>query len=131
MTCPDRGPAAREGAPTVSVDIRPGPHRTTARVGGEIDADNQTGVRTDLGAALEASGTGVDLDLSGLDFCDSAGLHLLLDLNQLAATTDKTLVLGSVPPYLIRMFEITGLAATFTLRDHRVVDPAIAYDEES
>ncbi|WP_411103037.1 STAS domain-containing protein [Streptomyces sp. cmx-4-9] len=116
MTHPAHEPSPCDVAPTVSVEVLPGPQRTTARIIGEIDADNQPGVRADLTAALEASASGLDLDLSALTFCDSAGVHLLLDLDRQAATTEKTLVLDAVPAQLGRLLDITGTLHTFTIR---------------
>ncbi|MYT23602.1 hypothetical protein GTW69_25510, partial [Streptomyces sp. SID7760] len=66
----ERDPAA----PMVSVAVRPGPRRTRAEVGGEIDADNCGQVREALSAALDASETGLDVGLSALTFCDSSVL---------------------------------------------------------
>ncbi|WP_073919796.1 STAS domain-containing protein [Streptomyces sp. CB00455] len=160
MTHPDHGAAPGGGtAPRVTVEITPGPRRATARVGGEIDADNAHEVRADLTAAIDASEAGIDLDLASLSFCDSSSLHLLLDLSHLATVTGKTLVLESVPPHLSRLLDITGTARAFTIRTspgdrehplanrpgsrgeagavgteaprlpHRV-DPAIAYGDE-
>ncbi|MFB6807062.1 STAS domain-containing protein [Streptomyces sp. NPDC056387] len=120
MTCPDHEPAP----PTVAVEIRPGAPRTFARVSGAFDMENAAEVRAELIAAFDASGTGLDLDLSALTFCDSSGLNILLNLRQHAAANDKTLVLEAVSPQLARLFDLTETGHLFTIRRTPMADPA-------
>ncbi|MFJ6048963.1 STAS domain-containing protein [Streptomyces sp. NPDC092307] len=158
MTQSDRERDPREAVPTVVVAVHPGPRRTRAQVSGELDADNHHDVQATLDEALDASTTGLDLDLSALTFCDSAGLHLLLNLHHTATTTGKTLVLHTPRPQLTRLLDVTGTTVVFTIHtppahlsdphdgrhsaiggdgtgpSHRrphAVDPAIAYDDET
>ncbi|MER5807836.1 STAS domain-containing protein [Streptomyces sp. NPDC002033] len=116
MTHPDPASAGPGDAddPLVTVDVEPGPERITARIRGEIDMDDAPDVRADLLAALEASRTGLDVDLSALTFCDSAGLHLMLHLNRLAAQAGKTLTLRS-NPQLDRLLDLTETRHLFTI----------------
>ncbi|MEU8461753.1 STAS domain-containing protein [Streptomyces sp. NPDC029003] len=116
MTHPDPASAGPGDAddPLVTVDVEPGPERVTARIRGEIDMDDAPHVRADLLAALEASSTGLDVDLSALTFCDSAGLHLLLHLNRLAAEAGKTLTLRS-NPQLDHLLDLTETRHLFTI----------------
>ncbi|MEV7730151.1 STAS domain-containing protein [Streptomyces sp. NPDC087917] len=158
MTRPEHESVPCEANPVVAVTVRPGPQRSTARISGELDADNHCDVRTDLTAAIDTSKSGLDLDLSALTFCDSAGLHLLLHLHHLASTTGKTLTLRSIAPQLARLLALTGTAHAFDIRtppaatphhpldqanpasggdptvdDHgrsHTLDPAIAYNNE-
>ncbi|MFI1280096.1 STAS domain-containing protein [Streptomyces sp. NPDC020858] len=119
----DRTPAAAgaDGATvhrsTVAVEVASGPHRTPARVRGEIDLDHVGALRRDLVAALDAAGTGLDLDLSAVTFCDSSGVHLLLALNTLAADADKTLVVTAVSRRVARVLEITEAERLLTFRE--------------
>ncbi|MEJ8645513.1 STAS domain-containing protein [Streptomyces sp. MS1.HAVA.3] len=119
----DRTPVAAgaDGAtahrPTVAVEVAYGPHRVLARVRGEIDLDHVSALRQDLVAALDAGGSGIDLDLSAVTFCDSSGLHLLLALNTLAADAGKTLVLTAVSRRVARVLEITEAERLFTFRE--------------
>ncbi|MFE9845286.1 STAS domain-containing protein [Streptomyces goshikiensis] len=115
MTRTGHGCDPDETEPTIAIAVHPGPRRTRAQVSGEMDADNQDDVRAALGAALDSSTSGLDLDLSALTFCDSAGLHLLIDLQHAAATTGKTLVLHAPSPQLNRLLALTGAAPLFTV----------------
>ncbi|MFD7631844.1 STAS domain-containing protein [Streptomyces sp. NPDC059851] len=54
--------------------------------------DDAADLRRDLTVALAASRSGLDIDLAAVTFCDSSGLHVLLDLDRLALQTGKTLV---------------------------------------
>ncbi|MEV7560529.1 STAS domain-containing protein [Streptomyces sp. NPDC089795] len=157
MTDSDRERDPREAVSAVVVAVHPGPRRTRAQVSGEIDADNHEDVRAALDEALDASTTGLDLDLSALLFCDSAGLHLLLELHRTATDTGKTLVLHGPRRQLTRLLALTGTTALFTIHNppthpaehpggHRsvtgsdpagpafhaphTIDPAIAYDDQ-
>ncbi|WP_329389417.1 STAS domain-containing protein [Streptomyces sp. NBC_01351] len=102
---------------TVSVDFEPGPQRVLARVHGEIDMDHASALREDLTSALEAGRHGLDIDLSDVTFCDSSALHVLLDLNRMAAETGKSLVLTALSRRVSRLFEITGAHHVFTTVD--------------
>ncbi|MER5730219.1 STAS domain-containing protein [Streptomyces sp. NPDC002138] len=118
MTCtgPENAGAHEVSHPTVTVDIEPGPQRMTARIHGEIDMDEAPGVRAELIAALEASVTGLDVDLSALIFCDSAGLQVLLDLHHRARRSGKTLVLKT-SSQLSRLLDLTQTRHLFTIDD--------------
>ncbi|MER6443880.1 SpoIIE family protein phosphatase [Streptomyces venezuelae] len=102
---------------TVAVVVASGPRRVLARVGGEIDPDNAPQLYKDLTAALGASRSGLDLDLSAVTFCDSAGLHILLDLNRLATQSRKSLALTALSRPLDRLLKITGTRPVFTFGD--------------
>jgi anti-sigma B factor antagonist/stage II sporulation protein AA (anti-sigma F factor antagonist) len=49
------------------------------------------------------------LDLAGLEFIDSAGLHALLDAQVRAELNGHELVLTRVPAQALRLFSLTGL----------------------
>ncbi|MGW7437585.1 STAS domain-containing protein [Streptomyces sp. NPDC054849] len=120
----ERAPVAAAGLdgasvhrPTLTVEVEPGPERMLARVRGEIDLDHVSALRQDLLAALEAGGTGLDLDLSAVTFCDSSGGHLFLALDALATETGKTLVLTAVSHRVARLLEITEAGRLLTFRE--------------
>ncbi|MFD7980919.1 STAS domain-containing protein [Streptomyces sp. NPDC059071] len=96
--------------------------RVTARVSGEIDMDDADDLRKDLTAALTASRRGLDVDLADVTFCDSQGLHLLLDLDRLALQVCKTLVLTALSRPVARLLHITGADRVLTVNDSRVSD---------
>ena len=51
-----------------------------ATVDGELDVSNTGGLLDELTGAVENSTRGLVLDLSGLEFLDSSGVHMLYDL---------------------------------------------------
>jgi anti-anti-sigma factor len=63
-----------------SVAIEPSDHVPVARVTGEIDVANAADVTARLSAAVSNVAHGLVVDLSGVDYVDSAGLRGLLDL---------------------------------------------------
>lgn len=59
------------------------PPRVTVHLVGELDADTAPALRETLAAfAARSSGGPLVLDLSGITFCDTAGLYTLLGLRQ-------------------------------------------------
>ncbi|HTJ71762.1 MAG TPA: STAS domain-containing protein [Actinospica sp.] len=82
-------------------------------VSGEVDLAGSARLSAALGAAL-APGAPLVVDLSGVDFLDSAGLRALALAERTAADLGGRLLI--VPsPAAMRVFEITGLAAAFEL----------------
>ena len=67
----------------------------------------------ELTAALQAVTAGTDtlvIDVAALTFCDSSGLRALI-----AATGDRTVVLKSPPPQLLRLLELTNTSDLFEI----------------
>ncbi|MEU3913948.1 STAS domain-containing protein [Streptomyces sp. NPDC029721] len=123
---PDRAPTAAAAAehtrgtlhPSfVAVVVEPGPQRVLARLRGEIDAEDSDGLRGRLTEALDSSRHGLDVDLSAVTFCDSSGLHILLDLNRRALTAGKTLVLTAASRPVARLLRLSGAEQVLTVRD--------------
>jgi anti-sigma B factor antagonist len=59
----------------------------------------------------------VVVDLSGLEFCDSAGLHVLLDAHRRLSEGGQALHLRRGPRAVQRMFELTQTTSTFRFED--------------
>lgn len=62
-----------------------------ARVTGEIDMSNATDLRTAITEATPNDALGVVLDLSDVDYIDSAGIHLLYRLGESLRNRGQTL----------------------------------------
>ncbi|MGW2039466.1 STAS domain-containing protein [Streptomyces virginiae] len=101
----------------LAVAVERWPERTRVRVSGEIDMEDAAEVREHLAAALDAAPGGLDVDLAGVTFCDSSGLHVLLDLNQQALEAGKTLVLTALSRTVVRLLHITGTRGVLTVED--------------
>ena len=83
------------------------------RVAGEIDA--HTAPR--LAAALDASGSSIRLDLSGVEFVDSSGLRVLIDAHQRLDEAGGALRLVSPSDPVRRLLEISGVDGYLTVSD--------------
>ncbi|WP_234021134.1 anti-sigma factor antagonist [Streptomyces sp. 142MFCol3.1] len=91
--------------------------RTVVAAHGEIDVDTEDTLRLGLREALDRSITGLDLDLSAVDFCDCSGLRVLTQLRQQALEHGKTLVLQAASPAVERLLTMTGTRCLFTTAD--------------
>ncbi|MFC7615875.1 STAS domain-containing protein [Actinokineospora soli] len=65
---------------------------------------------------VPVSGGVVELDLSGVPFCDSAGLAALVHAYRRVSGGGGELRVIGIDPRLLRMLEMTGLAHLFTPR---------------
>ncbi|MFB7356049.1 STAS domain-containing protein [Streptomyces gardneri] len=71
-------------------------------------------VRLGFWAVGAAGPRGLDVDLSGVTFCDSSGLDMLLRLNRRANRAGKSLVLTALSPRVTRLLRLTGAEHLFT-----------------
>jgi anti-sigma B factor antagonist len=83
-------------------------------VSGELDMATVDELHAALDDALGLSPAGVILDLSGVAFFDSSGLHALDEIRQAAAARETPLALVCPQERLMRLFEITELKDLFT-----------------
>ncbi|MFJ3714377.1 STAS domain-containing protein [Streptomyces sp. NPDC090057] len=88
--------------------------RTRVTVRGELDLNAGRHLHSQLHTALTDSACGLDLDLSRLDFCDCAGLGVLLGLRQHARRQGKTLTVSAVGPAVDRLLDLVGVRELFT-----------------
>jgi len=106
---------AAEGRPSASLKIEA--HQVGARtavvIAGEIDLDGEQALKQVLRRALAESVTGVDLDLSGVEFCDCSGLNVLLRLRRRALKDTKTVVIQAADPVVERLLALTGTSSLF------------------
>ncbi|WP_225823997.1 STAS domain-containing protein [Streptomyces naphthomycinicus] len=80
---------------------------------GELDLDSGTLLRHELLEALARSAGGLDLDLRRLDFCDCAGLNVLLELRQRARGQAKTVVVQAGSPAVDLLLRHIGARELF------------------
>ncbi|MFF8401698.1 STAS domain-containing protein [Streptomyces sp. NPDC015684] len=81
---------------------------TLVTVFGELDLVSGDQIRPQLYDALATSASGVELDLSGLSFCDCAGLSVLLELRHRARTQGKTVTIRAADPAFDRLLHLIG-----------------------
>ncbi|MER8199244.1 STAS domain-containing protein [Streptomyces microflavus] len=85
-------------------------------VTGELDHHTSPRLREALDEIALATGTGLVIDVSGLTYCDSTGITLLVTAYQRAQATGALLTLAGSSPDLLRLFRIVGLDQIFTLQ---------------
>jgi anti-anti-sigma factor len=80
-----------------TVKIDRGGVAPVARIAGEIDASNASGLTEQLKDAVPNTSMGLVLDLSETTYIDSSGVHLLFDLSDALRRRQQTLqlVVGS------------------------------------
>jgi anti-sigma B factor antagonist len=91
------------------------PRAIRLTVSGELDYTSAPRLRAALDEVPLAPGSGLIIDLSGLTFCDSSGISVLVAAHHLANAAGSTLALAAVPPAVLKVFEITGLHHIFSI----------------
>ena len=87
----------------------------TAAVSGELDSATVVEAESVLKPVVSGPGP-VELDLSGVAFCGSAGLSMLLELREAAAAAGVEFVIAHTSRAVDRLLEITGTAEVFARR---------------
>ncbi|MGW3208903.1 STAS domain-containing protein [Streptomyces sp. NPDC001135] len=95
-----------------------------ARVSGEMDYMAGASLRGRLDLLI-AEGGRLVVDLSGVSFCDSAGLNVLLGVRRVAEERGAVLVLACVAAPLRRILEMTGADQVLRVFD-TVTDAEVA-----
>ncbi|MGV9289113.1 STAS domain-containing protein [Streptomyces sp. NPDC003719] len=104
------------------------PRRTSSgpfvlEVAGELD--HHTSHRLSQAVAeAEFDDNGVIIDLSGLSYCDSTGITVLIGAYQRSQATGSPLSLAGVNPDQMRVFSVVGLDQVFTF--HPSTEAAVA-----
>ncbi|CAM4061329.1 STAS domain-containing protein [Nocardiopsis gilva] len=88
---------------------------TLVRVTGELDLSNITSLERRLAEAEQSPGSTLVIDLTGLDFIDSTGLHSLARLHQRRRRTGGgvTVMTGA---RIGRIFHVIGLDQVLDVR---------------
>ncbi|MEU7026422.1 STAS domain-containing protein [Streptomyces sp. NPDC046275] len=106
----------RPGDVTGRLDVREQSGRSPGTVvlalSGELDHDTAGPLRDAL-AAHGTDGERIVVDCSGLGFCDSTGLNVLLRARLRLTRNGGRLDIAGLRPPVDRMFEITGARSVF------------------
>ncbi|MGW4379761.1 STAS domain-containing protein [Kitasatospora sp. NPDC004531] len=116
-------PQPAVGAPLV-VTLRRPPGALVVRPEGELDHDSVGPLREALERAVADPPGRLVVDCSGLDFCDSTGLNLLLRAHAAAEQAGVPLLLAAPGTVVVRMLEITGADEVLAVR--ATVEEALA-----
>ncbi|MFB4308545.1 STAS domain-containing protein [Actinomadura sp. GTD37] len=90
--------------------------RTVVAVSGELDSASTPSLREQLHIALRDTGAHVTIDLSGVTFCDSSGLAMLVGACRRTEARGAIVVLAAPRAQLAKLLEITGLLRAVTVR---------------
>lgn len=101
-----RGP---DEAARFQVVAQPEPRGMRVRPTGEIDLATVGRVRHKIDECVAAGCERLVLDLRGVTFMDSTGLHLVLDAHAAARKEGWELLVVEGPDSVQRVFEVTGL----------------------
>jgi anti-sigma B factor antagonist len=92
-------------------------------LGGEIDLYTAPRLHGELVAILSGDEpVQVVVDMSGIEFCDSTGMNVLLAAHRRAREQGGDLELAAPRPAIRKVLQVTGLESVFTVLD----DPAPA-----
>ena len=78
---------------------------------GELDLPAAPLARDALARALHEPRQRLIIDLSGLTFIDSSGLHVLLQAERRCRNTGRGLIVRPGPPNVHKVFELTNMVA--------------------
>ncbi|MFE0644076.1 STAS domain-containing protein [Streptomyces sp. NPDC058877] len=90
---------------------------------GELDHHTAELLRDPMDGALDTGRSRLVVDCSGLEFCDSTGLNVLLGARLRATAGGGGVHLVGMRPAVARVFHITGADAVFTV--HETLDTAL------
>jgi anti-sigma B factor antagonist len=88
-------------------------------VQGEIDLYTVPRLQRELASVLAGSDpVRLVVDLSGVDFCDSTGVNVLLAAHRQAREKGGDLELAAPRPAVRKILQVTGLETVFTVIDN-------------
>lgn len=96
----------------MNLSFHRGPSCVIAKLSGELDLSSATIFKDRVDQELRATGApNLVLNLRGLDFVDSTGLGAVLGRMRQVTAGGGKLVLAAVPPKVLSMLEMAGLAS--------------------
>ncbi|MGD9482073.1 STAS domain-containing protein [Streptomyces sp. TRM70308] len=110
-----------------SLTVATQPHPAGARVvtvTGELDLDTAPRLRDTVEELAFHPGARTVFDLTGLTYCDSTGITVLVTAHQRAQAAGSSLHFVGLSSDLLRVFQIVGLDQVFSL--HPSLDQALA-----
>jgi anti-sigma B factor antagonist len=96
-----------------TIDVETRPEMTVISVAGELDLMYAGRVEEHLRESEQVEGRMIVLDLSGLAFIDSTGISVLLRAYLRAQKEGRRLVLLPGPPFVQKVFSVSGMERFF------------------
>ena len=91
---------------------------TVLALAGEIDLYTAPRLQSELTSVLSAGKSAqIVVDMSGVEFCDSTGMNVLLAAHRVATERGGELSLAAPRPAVRKILEVTGLQSVFIIHD--------------
>ncbi|MFC4531000.1 STAS domain-containing protein [Sphaerisporangium dianthi] len=84
---------------------------------GEIDLYTAPRLQAEFSRLLETGPDRVVIDMSGVEFCDSTGMNVLLSALKRMRERGGVLEVASPRPAVRKILQVTGLDSVFTVHD--------------
>jgi len=97
--------------PELSVDVRVAGDRLVVTLAGELDLTSKEQLLSTVAQAIVDTIETIEVNVSGLRFCDSTGLATFLRLRRAAQADGRCLYLTEAPASLLTLLETTGLVS--------------------
>ena len=98
------------------------------KIQGDIDLASSRDLGRYLETQLDGGASPVELDLSGVEFIDSHGLHTFIRAHHYATARGAQLVLVAPSPSVRRLLELSGCVKIFAITDRPEQSPTSASD---
>lgn len=102
------------------VEVRPSSGSLVVRPDGELDMASAPLLEAALTTAMDGSPAAIAVDLSDLTFLDSTGVRVLLTAGRRAGREDRSFVLRSPRPPVLKVLRLTGIERLVSIEDHGV-----------
>ncbi len=101
----------------LNVSSRSQDDHTVVITSGEIDLYTAPRLHSELAAVIDKSAPAsrIVVDMSGVEFCDSTGMNVLLSCLRHARERGGELELAAPRPAVRKILQVTGLDAVFTI----------------
>lgn len=99
------------------VDTQISDRAITVTLSGELDLLSAPALERALEGLPESDAELIVVDLRGLEFMDSTGLHLLVQAQHKAHGSGRRFALIKGPEQVQRLFDLTGVAENLTIVD--------------
>ncbi|WP_207549906.1 STAS domain-containing protein [Thermostaphylospora chromogena] len=86
-------------------------------VSGEIDLYTAPRLQSEFTRLLDEGPTRVVIDMSGVDFCDSTGMNVLLSALKRLKEHGGALEIAAPRPAVRKILQVTGLDSVFTVHE--------------
>ncbi len=96
---------------------------TLLRLSGELDTESATALLDEADRLVEQGQRNLILDCAALSFCDSSGLRAMTQVRD-QVQPDGSVTIARPSALLLRILQITGLAACFLIPAGRAEAPA-------